>query len=202
MGEPIGTWVESAAVSMLDGQQSKIARKEMEKTVEAFRHELSPRAHRPRVNRAGRKSPSQLLRRQDAAAPTRRAGGARAAPDRDHAVRQGRDARNRKSDPDFRPRPDPDERRQDHPHSDSRADRGAAQGPGQARAQDRRGVPRRRAQPSPRRQRHAQGTAQGQADRPRTSCAPARPRCSRITTEFIEKIDKVLAAKEAEIMEV
>jgi len=62
-------------------------------------------------------------------------------------------------------------------HSDSRADRGAPQGSGEARPQNRRGnFPRRRPQPSPRRQRHAQGTAQGK-QATRTRCAPARPRC-------------------------
>ena len=46
-------------------------------------------------------------------------------------------------------------------HSDSRADRGTAQGSGPSRAQDGRGFPRIDPEPSARRQRHAQGFAQG-----------------------------------------
>ena len=59
---------------------------------------------------------------------------------------------------------------------DSRAHRGAPPGSGQARPQGRGGVSRVGAQPSARRQRAAQGAAEGRRASPRTSCTAARRR--------------------------
>ena len=74
------------------------------------------------------------------------------------------------------PRAEPGVRRQGHPHSDSAAHRGAAQGDVAARAQVRRGRPQRRPPGPPRRQRPAEEAPQGPQDFRRRRAARARRR--------------------------
>ena len=67
----------------------------------------------------------------------------------------------REGHPHVRPRPQPAERRQDHPHPRPAAHRGAAQDPGEARPQARRGGPGGHPQRAPRRQRPPEEAAEG-----------------------------------------
>ena len=84
-------------------------------------------------------------------------------------------AGDREGDPHLRPRPQPPERRQAHPHPGPPAHRGAAQEARQDRPQARRGGPGRDPQRAPRRQRPPQEAAEGPRDqRGRREARPRR----------------------------
>src|SRR5262249_31440145 len=78
---------------------------------------------------------------------------------------QERRGGDREGDPRVRPRAQSPERRQAHPRADSRPQRGAPPGAGEAHPEARRGLPRVGAQPPARRARDAEGAREGARDR-------------------------------------
>ena len=128
-------------VDMID-DLLKDATDRMDKAVEAIRREFA-------TVRTGRASPHILDRIQvdyyGAQTPLNQLAQVvrlRGAPADDHPVRQVVDQVDREGDPRVRHRADAVQRRQRDPAHAAGADRGAPQGPGQGRAQHRRGGPR------------------------------------------------------------
>src|SRR5271163_2126488 len=138
------------------------ARKEMDKTVEAFRHELA----RVRTGRASTALVENLqVNYYGSKTPLRQLAGLSAPEPRlivitpyDKGAMHDIEKAIQTSDLGLQPMNDGKIIRIPIPELTEERQR-----PGEARAQNRRRVPRRHPQPSARRQRHAQGTAQGQA---------------------------------------
>ena len=111
---------------------------------------------------------------------------------------KGAGARHREGHPRRQPRPQSGLAGQPDPGAAAGPVRGAPQGPGQGRAQAGRGRPHRRA---PRAHRHAQQDQEAGA-RPRGRPTRAEKDVQKHTDEHVKKIDEMIKAKEAEIMEV
>src|SRR2546425_802204 len=115
--------------------------------------------HGPCLHRPAGPRPGGLLRPPHPPQAGRLAGRAREPPPYRPAIRPQDDQGHREGDSALGPRPAPDERRQAHPPPDPAAHRGAPQGPGEAREEDRGGNPG----PHPQ---HPAGRARGDQEGP------------------------------------
>ena len=177
------------------------AEERMEKSVTLLDRPAPGRPDRPGQRRPGRLDPGRLLRLVDAAQATGQPEHARAAADPDPPVRPVGRRRHRQGDPDQRPRPDAQLRRQGGPAERPCALGRAAQEAGRPRQGPGRGGPRRDPQHPPRRQ---QAGRPGAADKILTEddLATCKEEIQSLTKKFEGKVNDIAEKKSAEILEV
>ena len=180
----------------------KTAEQKMKKIVETLKARPRQGAHRARAHRAARPHPGRLLRHADAAQPGRERDAADA---RTIAVQpcekkmvQVIEKAIRDSDLGLNPATSGDI----DPRADARAHRGAPQGADQGGAARGRERERRGAQHPPRRERRTSRSCSRTTKVAEDDERRAQDDVQKLTDRYIAEIDKLLHAKEAELMAV